>query len=1017
VGIANSLPRCLYALLPFVLAWSLQLEACSCFHDSTFTMKKLYLLLLVSVLRLPAIAQFAYWQQEVHYTIDVSLNDTEHTLEGFLKLRYINHSPDTLTYIWFHLWPNAFKNDKTAFSEQTLENGRTDFYFSPREKRGYINRLDFRVGNNTLKTEDHQQHIDIVKVSLPAPLLPGQETEITTPFHVQLPANFSRGGHTKHSYQVTQWYPKPAVYDRTGWHPMPYLDQGEFYGEFGSFDVRITVPDQYVVAATGELQNEQEKKWLKEKAEFAPYQIAVMKRNLALKKKNILGMSPDAMDIKPPAKKTNKKPAATTKTKNKKTTSITAATAVKKISRPAQTLKTLQYKQDNVHDFAWFADSSFIVKMDTIKLSSGRVVQAMSFYRSPKSEAWAKSIQYIKDAVHFRSNLIGEYPYNVVSVVEAKIGFEGGMEYPTITSISPGMDEKALDMTIEHEVGHNWFYGILGSNERDHPWMDEGVNTYYDTRYKAIKYPTPAYPKFVRKKLPDNLEDLPIDALAQLKKDQPVATHSADFTFVNYLVITYMKTGILLQRLEKAIGTQRFDSCMQAYYRQWQFKHPYPQDFQNSFTVGDGKAIHSFTDSLQQKGGVNVMARHKKWRPAFLFNFKNYDSVNYLNWMPAIGYSAYDHFMFGLAIHNYTFPAHNLQFFFAPMYATVSKQLNGIGRIGYTWRPDNTFEKIDLSVSGSRFSTRDGTDSNLNKIFAGFYKVAPALKFTFNNRNLRSSMEKWVEWRTFLIWENDFRYVLKSIDNAFYPTRGKTTRRYLNQLSFNIANYRALYPYDARLQIQQGEGFYRASVTGNYFFNYSNYGGLQMRVFAAKFGYLGGKTLAKQISTEVYQPKLTAVRGNEDYTYSNYFIGRNEVDGLFSQQIMIRDGGLKLRTDLFQGLQGRSDNWIASMNLNSTLPKGLLPIDLPIKIFLDAGTYAEAWKKNAETSRFLYVAGLEFTLFKDLVHIYAPLLYSKEFRDNLKTVPDENSFFKKISFSIDVHRFNIHKATGNKIPF
>jgi hypothetical protein len=120
VGIANSLPRCLYALLPFVLAWSLQLEACSCFHDSTFTMKKLYLLLLVSVLRLPAIAQFAYWQQEVHYTIDVSLNDTEHTLEGFLKLRYINHSPDTLTYIWFHLWPNAFKNDKTAFSEQTL---------------------------------------------------------------------------------------------------------------------------------------------------------------------------------------------------------------------------------------------------------------------------------------------------------------------------------------------------------------------------------------------------------------------------------------------------------------------------------------------------------------------------------------------------------------------------------------------------------------------------------------------------------------------------------------------------------------------------------------------------------------------------------------------------------------------------------------------------------------------------------------------------------------------------------
>ncbi|OQP65348.1 hypothetical protein A3860_16915 [Niastella vici] len=970
-------------------------------------MKKIYLLLFISVIRMQAIAQNPYWQQEVHYTIDVSLNDTEHTLEGFLKLRYINHSPDTLRFIWFHLWPNAFKNDKTAFTEQTLQNGRTDFYFSTREKRGYINRLDFRTGNTTLKTEDHPEYIDIIKVNLAAPLLPGEETELTTPFHIQLPANFSRGGHTGHSYQVTQWYPKPAVYDRSGWHEMPYLDQGEFYSEFGSFDVSITVPDQYVVAATGELQNEQEKQWLRGKAEMAPMQIAVMKKKLDAKKRSAFA--------KAPANKAKKPVAHKPVSKNHKPTAYAKAPAAK--VRPVQTFKTLQYKQNNIHDFAWFADSSFIVKQDTIQLSSGRVVQAMSFYRSPKSEAWAKSIQYLKDAVHFRSNLIGEYPYNVVSAVEAKIGFEGGMEYPTITSISPGMNEKELDMTIEHEVGHNWFYGILGSNERDHPWMDEGVNTYYDNRYKAMKYPGPDYPKYVQKRLPAAIEELPIDALATIKKDQPIATPSADFTFVNYMVMTYLKTGVLLKHLENKVGVQRFDSCMQAYYQQWQFKHPYPQDFEKSFSVGDGKAIHSFFDSLQQKGGVNTMARHKKFKPAFLFNFRNYDSINYLNWMPAIGYSAYDHFMFGLALHNYTFPAHKLQFFVAPMYATVSKQVNGIGRIGYTWRPNNTFEKIDLSVGGSHFSTLDGTDSNANKIFAGFYKLSPALKVTFNNKDPRSNLEKWLEFRTYLIWEKDFRYVLKSSDAAYYPTEGKTTRRYLNQLSFNIADYRALYPYDVRLQVQQGEGFYRASATGNYYFNYSSYGGLQMRVFAAKFGYIGGKTLAKQIQTEVYQPKLTAVRGNEDYTYSNYFLGRNEQTGLFSQQIMIRDGGLKIRTDLFQGLQGRSDNWIASMNLNSTLPRNLLPFPLPIKIFFDAGTYAEAWKKNAETSRFLYVAGLQVTLFKDLIQVYAPVLYSKEFRDNLKTVPEEDKFFKKISFSIDVQRFNIHKATGNKIPF
>src|SRR5689334_394778 len=157
-------------------------------------MKKLYFLLLITVAQLNAIGQ-AFWQQEVHYTIDVSLNDNDHTLDGFLKLRYINHSPDTLHFIWFHLWPNAYKNDRTAFSEQLLQNGRTDFYFSDKEQRGYINRLDFRVGNTSLKTEDHPLYIDVIKVLLATPLAPGAEAEITTPFHIKLPYNYSRGGH------------------------------------------------------------------------------------------------------------------------------------------------------------------------------------------------------------------------------------------------------------------------------------------------------------------------------------------------------------------------------------------------------------------------------------------------------------------------------------------------------------------------------------------------------------------------------------------------------------------------------------------------------------------------------------------------------------------------------------------------------------------------------------------------------------------------------------------------------
>src|ERR1700744_788252 len=126
-------------------------------------MKHIFLLLLLASTGLFAAAQ-PYWQQQVNYTIDVSLNNADRTLDGFIRMDYHNNSPDTLHFIWIHCWPNAYKNDRTAFSDQLLANGRTDFYFSDKEERGYINRLDFRADGHETKMEDHPQYIDIIKV-------------------------------------------------------------------------------------------------------------------------------------------------------------------------------------------------------------------------------------------------------------------------------------------------------------------------------------------------------------------------------------------------------------------------------------------------------------------------------------------------------------------------------------------------------------------------------------------------------------------------------------------------------------------------------------------------------------------------------------------------------------------------------------------------------------------------------------------------------------------------------------
>ncbi|HXB09745.1 MAG TPA: M1 family metallopeptidase [Puia sp.] len=896
-------------------------------------MKKLISALIILTLTHLAQAQ-SYWQQQTDYTIDVTLNDPEKSLDGFIRIRYTNNSPDTLPFIWIHCWPNAYKNDRTAFSEQLLGNGRTDFYFSDKEKRGYINRLDFRVDGQEAKMEDHPLFIDIIKVLLPKPLAPGGQITLTTPFHEKLPYNFSRGGWTPNptggpSYQITQWYPKPSVYDREGWHPIPYLDQGEFFSEFGSFDVHITVPTSLIVAATGESQD---------------------------------------------------------------------------TSYPSPSTKTLHYKQDRIHDFAWFADRRFHPAHDTLQLPSGRIIDVYSYYTPTAPDGWTNSIAFIKDAVRFRSTLIGEYPYNVVTTVQTKMGSTGGMEYPTITAINSPGPAHDVDLTIEHEVGHNWFYGVLATDERRYPWMDEGINTYYDNRYAAARYPLDA---------DINLPSFYTSVIQ--KRDQPITTPSEDFTEENYFDIAYIKTGNWMKMLEDSLGTPLFDSCMRQYYRTWQFKHPYPGDFRNILTTTSHRSLDSLFALLGKKGALPPLPAHRKLKPALLFSTKQSDRYNYLGLSPAFGYNDYDHFMVGILIHNLNLPPNPVQFYLAPLYATGSRKLDGSGGLVASLYPNRGLQKIQGLLDVQRFSSMSGADSNGHRITGEYYKITPGLRIVFPKPNPRSALERSIEWKTYLIGEKNLdNFVRKTSDSLYYPTPGKYSFRYLNQLSFDIRDTRVLYPYNARLQFQQAANWYRANLTANYFFNYEKGGGFDIRVFGAKFGYLGPRSPTEDLSR--FEPKLTAVRGNEDYTYSGYFIGRNEYTGGASQQVLMRDGDLKIRTDLFQDLQGRSDNWVASVNLRTTLPRAIVPEWLPLYAFFDAGTYAEAWGNNPPTSHFLYVGGLELSIIHDVVRIFLPLVYSNDFSSQLKTVPDQNTFGKRISFSIDLQNIDMRKLFGNT-PF
>lgn len=927
-------------------------------------LQKLVLLFLFCSLRFAASSQ--YWQQRVDYTIDVTLNDKEKTLDAFEKIIYTNNSPDTLQFIWFHLWSNAYKNDKTAFSDQQLELGNTKFYFSDQDKKGYINRLDFKVDGVTAKTEDHPQHIDIIKLVLSKPLPPNQKITITTPFHVKLPSNFSRGGYDGESFQITQWYPKPAVYDKNGWHPMPYLDQGEFYSEFGSFDVQITVSKNYVVAATGELQNSDEKDWLLQRNNF---------------------------EWKPQKQKIKSKGG-------------TIKTVTQKYLPSSIETKTLHYKQDNVHDFAWFADKMFIVNTDTCQLASGRIIQVYSFYPPNGKDVWKNSIQFAKDALRFYSNEIGEYPYNVASVVQGSQGFGGGMEYPTITVITPMPSTKDLDNVIAHELGHNWFYGILGSNEREHPWMDEGINTFYEYKYMQKKYGM------------DKSHELLFQTFAERKTDQPIETASDQFNEINYAAVAYHKTAEWVHLLENQIGETVFRDQMHTYFENWKFKHPQPVDFKTVFQPLLGNKSEEVFSLLNSKGILpdNQLNGFKIVSPFLKGSIKSYlqkPTKNILLISPAAGINAYDKFMIGGLISNYKLPPNNFQFLAIPMYGTGSKTLTGLGKLNYTIMSDGAIRKTDIFLNGATFSMNEFIDSFGKKHITAFRKMVPGIKFTLKEKTAKSTARKYIQWKTFFITEDNFRFgtdtVVTNSDTSLRQKISLVKNDYtVNQLQFTYQNTRALYPFKYQFSIEQINELVRPTLTINYFFNYAKSEGLNLRLFAGKIFYVSGRTESKGFKYDRYALNMTGPNGYEDYTYNNFFVGRNEFEGTGSQQIAVRDGGFKFRTDLLNPEIGKTDNWLIALNLSSSIsdkinPLSVLPVKIPLKVYADIGTYAEAWERASTSDRFLFDAGLQLSVLKDFLNIYVPIVHNKIYKQYYKSYLSEKRFLKSISFSLNFY--------------
>jgi len=1012
-----------------------------------------FLLLIFGWLTLITHAQKVYFQQEVNYTINVTLNDKNHSLSAKEEIQYTNHSPDTLKFIYFHLWPNAYKNNSSALAKQLLLQEKTDFFFSTQEERGFIDSLNFVVDGKKTIWEYDSQHIDICKVFLPKPLAPNEKVNIKTPFYVKIPdAKFSRLGHTQQAYFMTQWYPKPAVYDNSGWHPMPYLDQGEFYSEFGNFDVSITLPENYVLAATGDrVDAEKEEDFLNKKV------IETLQHFDNSTKK------PNGMEF----------PESSTQ------------------------LKTVRFKQFNVHDFAWFTDKRFYVLHDQIQLPlSKREVDTWSFFTDKNFELWKKSISYINDATLFYSQLFGDYPYNHVTAVDGTIMAGGGMEYPNITVIGDMTSAFDLDNTIAHEVGHNWFYGILANNERDYPALDEGINSLYEMRYARAKYPNRTMSDFIGRdssfkffglnKIKGWKErEIAYYMSAKSNSDQQINTPSQDFTDFNYASIVYSKTALILDYLMEYMTEANFDEAMRFYYNQFKFKHPTQNDFIKTLSFFSGKNLDQFEQSffnssqkvdykikqvkkntdgtftlkLKNKTGLNTpfniyaYKNHKPmgvvWFDGFykskmvtfpkveadyfkldgndklqdinrknniiktsgifkkvkppIIRLANITENNFktpINITPMFSANQYNGFIVGAAIHNYGLYKKKLEYALVPMFGFSSKTFVGLGEINYNFFPKKHFRQIVLGVKGRSFAYDYYTTSALNQKFnltypnsvLNFYKLSPYIEFEFKKHTANSPVQQIISYQSnhlFVDSLNNFSSV-----NVFPKALISNRYSFVNQFQYALQNKRIIDPFRLSFFIQHSASMIKTFVVYHQKITTGKNHFFDIRMFAGTF--LAGNADERGY----YAFRASGYNGSRDNLFEGMYFGRNNFGGFGFSQFLETDGALKIWTPL-----GQTPYWMTSINVKS--PKFFR---MPIKLFADA-VVCDA--RSLNNDKVLWDAGINLTIANDMIEIYFPFFYNADIKKTLEL--NNIGFFNRIRFTFNIHKFDPKNFIVNNI--
>jgi hypothetical protein len=492
----------------------------------------------------------AHAARVVSYSIDVSLDAATHFLTGVEHLTWHNPSSDPVPDLWFHLYLNAFRNSNSTFIRESggqlrgVEIREGGWGWIDITKMSIAGGADLLHGATIMAPDDgNAEDRTVLRTVLPQPVPPGGDIALDISFTARLPRVFARTGYAGEYYLVGQWFPKLGVYEpagmrgRTtaGWNCHQFHADSEFYADYGTFDVRITTPERFVVGATGQL---------------------------------------------------------------KSTTRNSGGTV------------TRRFAQDDVHDFAWTADPHFVEVRDDFvasrEVSDAEYQAAAALTGRPKEEMRLSdvSIRLLMQAAHMPQSQrllqsvraaikafglwYGRYPYPTLTIVDPAYGAlgSGGMEYPTFitggTSLVlnhwPFLDVHLGDEVAVHEFGHQFWYGLVGSNEFEEAWLDEGFTQYATGRLMSRL--------FGQQRSLGSLFGVELGHLDEARftngparvfdaMRQPAWTYSPG----SYEFYSYDKPELALETLEHLLGEPTMAKIMRTYSERWRFRHPSSDDF------------------------------------------------------------------------------------------------------------------------------------------------------------------------------------------------------------------------------------------------------------------------------------------------------------------------------------------------------------------------------------------------------------------------------------------------------